>query len=264
MAITTMDGLLSGLEATRRITFYKASTTSEGAGTFHSLFKIAGNPSAGVNPPTGVGEIPTSSTLGTFDFTNPAGTNTKYIARINMQGSTLGTLVIYDRLWHNSGQVGNVITPQTVNSTALTRYTDGVGVEIWGEVYTAMGATGSVFSVTYTDSGDVSRIATYTQPANALSVGQMFSFIPPIGGTGCKSIQSVQLSVSTGTAGNFGLVLMRRMAEIPLTAVNIGTVMDAFALGMPIVQPSAALCPMVSCTATNTGTIIGAVDIIEG
>lgn len=264
MAITTMDGLLAALEATRRITFFKAAASAEGAGTFHSHFKVGGFPVAGVNPPTGVGEIPTSLTAGTFDFSNPEGTNTKYIGRVNMQGSTLGSLVIYDRLWHNSGQVGNIITSQAVNSATPTRYSNGVGVEIWGEVYAAMGASASTFSVTYTDSTDTSRVGTYAHPANALTVGQMFPFNPPIAGSGCKSIQSVILSATTGTAGNFGLVMLRRMVEIPLTAVNIVTVYDAFSLGMPVVLPNAALCTMVACTGTTTGTIMGAVDIVEG
>lgn len=264
MAITTMDGLLGALEAGRRTNIYKASVTAEGAGFWHSLFKVAGRPTAGNTPPTGIGEFPTSATLGTFDFTNPAGANKKYIGRMNIQNSVTGTLTIYDRLWHNSGLVGNVITSQAVNSGTPTRYSDGIGVEIWGEVYTVMGATGSTFSVTYTDSMGVSRVGTYVQPANALTVGQLFPFNPPVGAEGCKSIQSIVLGTSTGTAGNFGLVMMRRLADIPLTAVNIGTVMDAFGLGLPELQPNAALCMMLACTGTATGILMGGIDFIEG
>lgn len=264
MAITTMDGLLSALEGGLRTNLYKASTTSEGVGTWHSLMRISGYPAAGTTPATGSGAIPTNATTGAIPFTNPTAPAKKYVGRLNIQGSTIGTLVIYDRLWHNSGLVGNVTTSQTVNSTALTRYTTGVGVEIWGEVYTAMGATGSTFSVTYTDSGDQSRVGTYVMPANALSVGQMFPFVPPVAGVGCKSIQSIILSASTTGAGNFGLVLMRRIAEIPLTAVNVATILDSFALGMPEIQTDASLHMMVACTATNTGVLLGAIDIIEG
>ena len=129
MAIDTMDKLIAGLELGSRINILKVQTTSEGAGTYHSLYKVAGNPaSATANPPTGVGEIPTKSTLGSLIYTNPTGVNKKYIGRINVMASTIGSLIIYDRLWHNSGLVGNVVTAQTVNSVALTRYTDGQNV----------------------------------------------------------------------------------------------------------------------------------------
>jgi len=264
MAITTMDQLLAALESGSKTNATKISTTSEGAGLWHSLWSVAGYPAAGAVPATGSGAVPVSTTLGTIPFTNPTAPAKKYIARINAQGSTTGTLVIYDRLWHNSGLVGNIITSQAVNSVALTRYTTGVGVEVWGEVYAAMGATGSVLSLSYTDSLDQPRIGTYTHPANALSVGQMFPFSPPIAAVGIKSIQSVILSISTGTAGSFGLVLARRIAEIPLTAVNISNVLDSFSLGLPEIQPNAALSFQVSCTTTNTGLIMGTIDIIEG
>jgi len=264
MAITTMDGLLAGISSASNVNFMKVSAAAEGAGTYHSLFKVAGFPIAGANPPTGVGDIPTSATVGAIPFTNPGGANTKYFGRVEMVSSTIGTLIIYDRLWHNSGWVGNIATSQTVNSKALTRNTSGVGVEIFGEVYTAMGATASTFSVTYTDSTNTSRVGTYAQPANALSVGQMFYFNPPIAGNGCKSIQSVILSISTGTAGNFGLTMVKRVAEIPLTLANVSYVMDSFALGMPTLEDNSCLCAMVACTTTATGNIFGSLKLIEG
>lgn len=264
MAIDTMDKLVAGLSGEMRFNFCKPSVTAEGAGTFQSLFKVAGNPTAGANPASGSGAIPTSTTAGAIPFTNNSEGNTKYIGRINMSSSTACSLIIYDRIWANSGLVGNITTSQAVSSSELTRYADGVGVEIFGEVYTAMGATTSTFSVTYTDSNDVSRVGTYVMPANALTVGQMFMFNPPAGAVGCKSIQSVQLSATTGTAGNFGLVLVRRLLEVPIPLVNVATAMNAFDLGLPEIKPDACLATMALCTTTSTGNIVGAIDIIEG
>jgi hypothetical protein len=194
----------------------------------------------------------------------PAGGNKKYIGRLNMQGSTSGSLIIYDRLWANSGLVGNVATSQTVNSIALSRNTNGENLEIFGEVYTVMGASAATLSVTYTDAGDASRVGTYAHPANALSVGQMFQIVPPASARGVKSIQSAIFSVTTGTAGNWGLVIARRIVEIPLPIINMAVNMNAFDLGLPEIDANACLMMMVMCTATNTGNIAGVIDIIEG
>lgn len=265
MAITTMDQLLSALSAGARTNMLKISQTAEGAGTYHSLWKAAGLPTAGVTPATtGAGEFPTDATLGSVTFTNAGGTNTKYIGRVSFQGPTAGTLILYDRLWQNSGLLGNITTTQNINSSTPTRYSNGIGVEIFGEVYTAMGASASTLSVVYTDSTGGSFTGTYAHPANALSVGQMFPINPPVNAIGIKTITSATFSATTGTAGNFGLVLVRRIAEIPIAFPNVVTTMDAFALGLPEIQPDACLATMVACTATNTGNIFGSIDLIEG
>lgn len=265
MAITTMDQLLAGLSGEQRQNILKVSQTAEGAGTFHSLWKAAGFPTAGITPATtGAGEFPTNATLGAIPLVNAGGANTKYLGRVNMQSPTAGSLIIYDRVWQNSGLVGNVITTQNINSSTPTRYSDGMGLEIFGEVYTVMGATGSVLSVVYTDYNGATMTGTYTHPANALTVGQMFQINPPINAVGARAITSATFSISTGTAGNFGLVLARRIAEIPLAFPNVITPMDAFALGLPELKPNACLAMMVACTTTSTGNITGAVDLIEG
>lgn len=260
-----MDALVAALPGQHKH-FLKASQTAEGAGTWHSLWKAAGYPGAGSNPVTGSGDVPTKSTAGAFPFTNPGGANLGYLGRIAVAASTAGTLILYDRLWHSSGLVGNVITSQTVNSLALTR-PDALGtdVELWGEIYTAIGATAATLTATYTDQdGNAGNSATYPHPANAESVGQMFPFLLAAGDTGVRSVQSVQWSVSTGTAGNFGLVLLRRVAEIPLVMVNVAQMQNAIAVGMPCIYAEACLALMVHCSATNTGQIQGALAIIEG
>lgn len=264
MAIDTMDKLLAGLSAGLRTNFLKVSQTAEGAGTFHSLLKANGFPVAGATPATGTGGIPTKATVGALSFAAPAGSNKRYIGRVNMRGSAQATLILYDRLWANSGLVGNVATDQAVNSLSLTRYTDGLGLEIFGEIYTAIGATGATLSVNYTDANNAAMVGTYAHPANAESVGQMFLINPPSGAVGVKSIQSAKFSVTTGTAGNWGLVIARRIAAIPLPIVNMAAVMNAFDLGLPEIDANACIMEMVMCSGTATGNIQGEIDIIEG
>lgn len=266
MAIDTMDKLVAALPGQHRHLF-KASQTAEGAGTWHSLWRAAGNPGAGSTPPSGNGQVPTRLTAGAITLVNPSGANKLYLARFSVAGSTAGTVILYDRLWHNSGFSGNITAAQTIATPpTLTRPdANGDDVELWGEVYTAMGATASVFTATYTNQdGIAGRSATYSMPANALSAGQMFPFLLQAGDTGVRTVSQVQLSAATGTAGDFGLVLLRRLAEVPITYVNVLADRDAFALGMPEIFPDACLALQVFCTTTVTGSVMAAVEFIEG
>jgi hypothetical protein len=211
--------------------------------------------------------VPTRLTPGAITLVNPGGANKLYLARFSCAGSTIGTVILYDRLWHNSGFVGNVITAQTIATPpTLTRpNANGADVEVWGEVYTAMGATASNFTVTYTNQdGITGRSGSYSMPANALTVGQMVPFNLQAGDTGVRTVTQVQLSASTGAAGDFGLVLLRRVAEIPITVVNVLADRDAFALGMPELYSDACLALQVMCSTTGTGNIMSAVAFIEG
>lgn len=264
MAITNLDGVINGLSLGRRKNVVKVTTTGRVAGGFTSLANIAGDPIVMGTPTTGTGRIPTSSTAGAISFVNAINPAKNYLGRVTMQTNVAGTLLIYDRLWDNSGIVTNILTPQAVNSLALTRYTDGIGVEIWGEVYAVTGVTASTATVTYTDSSDTSRTATCVMSTATARVGEMFPFIPQGIANGVKSIQSIIFSASTGTAGNIGLVLVRRLAEVPMLLLGVSSNLDAFALGLPELQPSAAIYLAASSSTTTVGAMLGSIDIIEG
>lgn len=269
MAITTVDGLLTAMPGQHRH-INKASQTSEGAGTWHSLFLAAGQPGAGSTPPAftaGSGYVPTSATAGAIPFVNPTGGLLSYLARCQAYLSGVGVPILYDRLWHCSGILTNTASAQTITTPgALTRPdANGADVELWGEVYTAPGATGATWTVVYTNQdGTASRVATYTHPANAESVGQMFPFLLQAGDTGVRSVQSLTCSISSGTAGNIGLTLLRRVAEFPIMVANGGLVLDAFDLGLPRIYDDACLCWMLLCSGVTTGVLGGSVDIVQG
>ena len=271
MAITTENGLITALATGERFPFHKASATSEGAGTFHSLWKVAGFPPAGANPPAfsaGSGYSPTRTTQGAFPFSNP--TTDAYVGKLAAQGATVGTLIIYDRLWACSGFGTVVTTAQNVTTPgSLPSGRDpntGLDVEPWFEVYTAPGATTATWTLTGVDGAGNSGVTwTYTHPANAESVGQMM--MPVLGGTavnrGMRQLTSFQASASSGTAGDIGVTLLRRLAEIPLTLANVGSVLDAIALGLPYVYDDACLSMMVMCSTTNTGVLNGTLTLAK-
>lgn len=270
MAITTEDGLIAALAAGERFAIHKASLTAEGAGTWTSLWKVAGYPAAGANPPAytaGSGYTPTRTTTGAIPFANP--TNDAYLGKLAVSGPTIGMLTIYDRLWACSGLLTNTTSTQTVTTPgSLPSGRDplsGDDVEPWIEVYSAPGATGATWTLTgVDDDGNTGVTWTYTHPANAESVGQM---MPLLGGTatkrGCRQVTSFACSVSSGTAGDVGITLLRRLAEIPISAANVGTVLDAIALGLPYVYDDACLAMMVQCSTTSTGALFGSVVIAK-
>lgn len=261
-----LDSLLAALPSAE-LDIYKPSLTAEGAGTWQSLWKAAGKPAAGATPPafgSGSGYVPTRATTGALGQTNPAGN--RYLANANFSASVVGSLIVYDRLWTCSGFGTVVTTAQNVvtgGSLPAGRTPNGAyDVELWGEVYTAPGATTATWTVAAPDGGGTSRNYTYTHPANAETVGQMFPFLPPSGASpGVDVPTSFTASASSGTAGDIGLTLMRRLAIIPIVQANGGVALDAFALGLPEVLDDACIALMVQCSATSTGVILGSLSL---
>lgn len=263
MAITTMDTLVAALPG-QVLPFYKASATSKAGGTFHSLWAVAGTPGAGSAPSSGAGQTCTSATTGALSFTNPSGANLSYIARAVTSCATVGALIIYDRLVTTSGLNGTLTTAQTINSVSLPRYTTGTGVTAWLEWYSATGSTASNLTFTYTnDAGTTAQTAPTLAVQQTPVVGQMQP-IPLNGKDGIRVAESATLSASTGTAGNFGITLMRRLITVPMPLANSAVIFDAFAAGMQQVQDSACLSFMVWCSATNTGILHGELTIAQG
>jgi hypothetical protein len=265
MAITTLSGLLSGMRPF--IDFHKATATAEGAATWHSLWKTAGFPAAGSTPSAytvGSGYVPISTTTGALPYVNPS-TGESILSYLSASGAASGTLIVYDRLWHCSGLTTAAATTLTVTSPGvISRGYDGyVGTELWGEVYTAPGATTATWTVAYTDQGGSAGTATYTHPANAETAGQMFPFTLAAGDTGVQAVTSFTTSVSSGTAGSIGLTILKRIAEIPL-AVNTKNSLDGVALGTPNILNDACLAFMVQCTGTSTGALFGKLAYSQG
>ncbi len=274
-AITDESTLINALRAAPPArTFNKASLAAEGAGTFASLWKTAGFPGAGANPPlfsAGSGYTPTKATVGAFPFTNAAVNGNLAVLKLAMNGVTAGTLFVYDRLWACSG-FGTVITTAQVITTPGTLPAgrdpnNGLDVEPWLEVYTAPGATTATWTVTGTDgNGTAGRTWAYTHPANAESVGQMVPLMPGGGTPAAVATMRIpsqfQASATSGTAGDVGITLLRRLGSTSITAANIGDVLDSLRTGLPPVYNDACLALMVQCSTTNTGFMLG--DLVVG
>jgi hypothetical protein len=217
------------------------------------------SPFAGVAPTTAV--VPTRTLAGALDpeqFWN-GGSGELRLAQGNMccrysmnSGNTAegGMMILCDRLSHQAGLSGTVTTGQTTNlpTAALTRYTTGENVIAAFEIYTAVGATATSITCSYTNQAGT---------AGQISIAQLFGSSPvsgasrllPIslvsGDTGVRSVESVTVLATTGTAGNFGVILLRPLVAFPLISFGATHYYDAMlTLGgnMPEVVDDACLC----------------------
>lgn len=157
-------------------------------------------------------------------------------ARINTNGVTGAALVLVDLLNQSGGLDGTLATAQTTGlpTAALTRYTNGEGVMVGLVIYVATGATSTTVTISYTNqAGTPGRISPATLFGGSLT-NQVASLIPiPLadGDTGVRSVESVTLAGTTGTAGNFGVVMFKPLATLCCNSFDGSMVFDAVSTG---------------------------------
>lgn len=137
-------------------------------------------------------------------------------------GTTSGTAVrsiiwLADFLVQSGGMSGTVTTEQTTGlpTVALSRYTNGDGIMAALIVYTSLGSTATTATLNYTNqSGTAGRtsqpiVVPASAPARVILV-----FCLQDGDTGVRSVEGLTLAGSTGTAGNFGVLLFKPIAML--------------------------------------------------
>lgn len=271
--ITTRDEIVAALSNAVVYPVIKASIATQGAGGRTSLWRATGTPAQGAIP--GAAAVCTDALTGSLGtIPTPGGGQRNAALRVAMASASAGPLVLLvDRLAHMGGLSGTATTSQTVSASVVslagTRcasdYTD---VTWWAEIYTDIGTTATTLTVTYTDSGGTSRTTTLSlggaSPLNQDS--RIFPIIPaaatplPI-----RSIESVQLTATTGTAGSWGITATREIAPLALPPVaNYADLYDWARLGAPTVHADACLSFVQLCTTTSTGALTGSVAIGTG
>ena len=128
--------------------------------------------------------------------------------------------LLYDRLSHQGGLSGIVATAQTTNlpTAALPRYTTGAQVWIGLEIYTAVGATATTVTANYTNQAGTAGRTTKAVAfggSGTNSAGTIVILPLADGDTGVRSVESVTLAATTGTAGNFGVTLIMPLFVLP-------------------------------------------------
>lgn len=115
MAITTMDGIITGMKPPEDV--FKAGGGTTVAARLHSFLYTAGRPAAAVAPSPGIAGAALTTYAGQIPWSNPSSGNS-YLARLEVDVSSPGTLLLCDRLWHNSAINVTLNTLQTINSVA--------------------------------------------------------------------------------------------------------------------------------------------------
>jgi hypothetical protein len=168
---------------------------------------------------------------------------------------------------HSGGLSATVTTAQTVGG-AITRNTNGAGNQIWVEIYTIIGATATTITASYTNQSGAS--GQITEPTTFGGTGsrdaqRMIQLPLASGDTGVQSVQSVTVLATTGTAGNFGVNILRPITVVPVGFTGTGSVRDLIS-GLPgIIEIDTAACLSLGWLSNTTTApqIFGSLHMIE-
>lgn len=239
-------------------TWRKTANTNGGAGVWMESSLAAGNPS-----PQYYASTPLTSTIlsrsgdGGIQHGGDVSPLTKVIKKFSIQSSASAAplnIIVGDVLMFYPFVEESTTSEQVLlNTTSLTRYTDGEGVQIMC-VSQSPRAGGRTFTVKYTNqdgvSGRVTTSATtntstsngniiHSSPATAGTVGP---FLPlQLGDTGVRSVESV--TMGGADVGLFAVVLFKPLFNTQLRGADAVVETDFIKDNMllPIVQDDAYL-----------------------
>ena len=266
MTIATVDDIVSGLASAQDLMYQKTLTAPKAAGAFQSAWLAAGFPGAGSASPAytaGSGYTCDKSTAGAISMNN--GAVQLWLAKLAMTCTQVGTIILADRLWSCSG-MGFAAGTYTVTTPGNlpARITDnGVEVEAWVEQFVAAGAASGTLTLNYLNANTgASKSGVISAVVSAPVAGQMQPIPLAVGDTGVRQVTSAVTS-ATWTSGSFGITLLKRICEIPITTANVGTVLDWAQLGLPKIPNDA--CPMAFFLANGTTApvLLGSLDVID-
>ena len=192
---------------------------------------------------------------------DPVSGHTNRLLSFQFNWQYAGGNVLADRLGHMGGLSGTVTSAQTVSGTLTTPSgtgrcaSNGSDVLWFLEWYTATGSTGVTATITYTNqSGTSGKTTTVSIPASTSSDTLIPINVLASGDTSIQSIQSVTLSGSTGTAGNFGVTALKVITTLDARWINVisyNQLFDHYQLGMPNI--ATGCCPFLYMASGASG-----------
>jgi hypothetical protein len=241
-AITTYNGIIAARAGGKGDDWNvaKSSITSV-AQNWHSLFRAAGQPGAGTytNIPGGATHNRASVGSWALGTVSPTGGDKKYLLTIGMSAQqNINMTCLVDLLVAAGNIVATSAAAQTVNTTALTRYTTGAGVMATLEVTTQTSATAHNVTINkYTDQDGNTLNTTGAQTAQAAATANIVQRLVPVdtgspffslasGDYGIRSVQEITVSAALG-AGVYALNLVFPLAYLPGVAVTTYTERDS-------------------------------------
>ena len=279
MTITTRDGFFDAMaNNSSRVVFDKASIASQTASSFCSFWRGTGQPGQGAIPTTAA--VCNDSLLGCTGFTQQTSPATSYFGLLEATSSNASmTLEIHDRLMHMGGLSGTVTTAQTVNldldanlatddldaRKGDANYSD---VQWWLEWYTTTGASvvTATVNVTYNDGTSGNLTAQSLNSNRPASLMIPLNWLIPAADSGkfIRDVNTVQLSATTGTAGNFGVTATRYRCGNFLPLANARWTAKWDDLGVPEITNNSCLFAIMLTSTTSTGTLRATGKIVHG
>jgi len=266
MAILPLDDAIAGFVAPKPIMKQGVTMAAVGGLRGYTPWYAAGIPGPSVANAAGVNGQAVNPSLGTsvqgrIPRTNPVSPALAYMGRMAAQASQPGTLWLIDRLWQNSGLSPTSTTAQAITPAALpARSGDGTanGADVLAalEWSTAGGAGTPTVTLTYTDQDGNTGAAGLVAGVASPPVGTFEIFTLAAGDTGIRAPTSFIQGV-TRTSGAFHLVLFRVLAQIDITAANIGNAVDPVTGGLPRIYDDSVLQLVWFPAATTAVNIIG-------
>lgn len=270
MAISSMDQLVAAMTAAtaQNLTYCKMSGAAKASGAFFDHFFNSGIPGPGNTPDAASsgGISLTRTSIGAMPFTAPTGGNITYLAGLNISSTQAGSLYLFDRLWSCRGLSTTLsATTAVTGMTSITRYDNGVGAEIWYTCLTAPSAGGTgTMTVSYTNSDGVSGRSSTITLTGVQTQYQCFQGTLQDNDKGVRSIQSVTNTSVSFTGGSHGLFVARRLATCPIASAVSGMCLDGLQTGLQQIDTDACLSWVGLCSGTNTGAVIGNLQLVQG
>lgn len=229
----------------------KASIANQTTGLWASLWRATGYPTQGGIPTAAA--LCTNATAGAHTLSVSA-TGTQYVADFTLRSVNSGMLFqLCDRIAHMGGLSGTVTTAQNVlldlatlaAPSARVGLADYTEIDWWLEWYTDTGATAVnvTVNVTYSDlsTGNLNNIS-LAATRRASTCYRLSEYIPTAkAGLGIKGVNTVTLSATTGTAGNFGVTATRMVFEVGALLANYPHDRSYPQISMPDVQDTSCL-----------------------
>ena len=188
-------------------------------GRFYSLWKNGPMPPAGSDPATTPGTAYDNDdagvAVGGWADQDP---DKKFLTSVSAVSGDHYVLFVYDRLVGVGGISTTTTGNKTISSTALPRYTDGVGVQCWLECTTGFTVTTPVVALnSYTDEDGNTGQAGGNYTLNlGTSTTQLFGPLPlAAGDRGLQAVSTLNV-VTASSVGVVNLLLIKPLAIVPL------------------------------------------------
>jgi hypothetical protein len=217
--------------------------TTASLGNYH-LFQDAGDPAAGAYAGAAlaaqqyVGGVTPTVAGGYLTYPNPMSPRKNFLTRamgVNKTASAIGVFHFVDLLVAYQGFLATIAAAQDttgspVNVDILPRYQGGLNLVLWADVQTALGATPSNLTVSYskdtTSGARTTPVLPLVTSSGQSRIPHVAPFIPlQAGDRNIISIQSVNLSAPMG-AGTFALCIGHYLGSLEIRTSGVEAEQD--------------------------------------